>query len=130
MKGGMDCIDFGFDYFLTKFELKEDVDSILKGGPWFVGRNFLAIRQWELEFKAFIATFSSIAMWVRFPELPIEFYEHNALLKIGRAFGPVLCIDAHTANGARGRFARMCIQVNLDKPLVRSFYLGKLKQII
>ena len=40
----MDCIDLGFDYFLTKFELKEDVDSILKGGPWFVGRNFLAIR--------------------------------------------------------------------------------------
>ena len=44
LRGGMDCIDLGFDYFLTKFELKEDVDSILKGGPWFVGRNFLAIR--------------------------------------------------------------------------------------
>ena len=118
MKGGMDCIDFGFDYFLTKFELKEDVDNILKGGLWFIGHNFLAIRQWELEFKASIATFSSIAMWVRFPELPIEFYEHNALLKIGIAIGPMLRIDAHIANGARGRFARMCIQVNLDKPLV------------
>ena len=69
-------------------------------------------------------------MWVRFPEIQIEFYEHNALLKIGRAIGPVLHIDAHTANGARGRFVQMCIQVNLDKPLVRSMYLGKLKQII
>ena len=69
-------------------------------------------------------------MWVRFPEIQIEFYEHNALLKIGRAIGPVLHIDAHTANGARGRFVKMCIQVNLDKPLVRSIYLGKLKQII
>ena len=31
--GGMDCIDLGYDYFLVKFELDEDVDSILMGGP-------------------------------------------------------------------------------------------------
>ena len=60
----------------------------------------------------------------------MSFYEHNALLKIGRAIGPILRIDAHTANGARGHFARMCIQVDLDKPLIRSIFLGKLKQII
>ena len=44
-KGGMDCIDLGFDFFLIKFELREDVDYILKGGPWFIGQHFLAIRQ-------------------------------------------------------------------------------------
>ena len=31
--GVMDCIDLGYDYFLVKFELPEDVDSILSGGP-------------------------------------------------------------------------------------------------
>ena len=31
--GGMDCIDLGYDYYLVKFELVEDVDSILTGGP-------------------------------------------------------------------------------------------------
>ena len=69
-------------------------------------------------------------MWIRLPELPIKFYEHKALLKIGKAIGPVLRIDANTANGARGRFARLCVQVNLDKPLVKSIYLGRLKQSI
>ena len=130
LKGGMDCIDLGFDFSFIKFEFREDVDNILKGGPWFIRQNFLAIRQWEPKFKASTTNFSSVAMWVRFPELPIEFYEHNALLKIGTAIGPVLRIDAYTANGARGCFARMCIQVNLDKSLVRSIFLGKLKQII
>ena len=48
-------------------------------------------------------------MWIRLAELPIEFYEHNALLKIGRAIGPVLRIDANSANGARGHFARLCV---------------------
>ena len=69
-------------------------------------------------------------MWIRLPELPIEFYKHNALLKIRRAIGPVLHIDANIDNGARGRFARLCVQVNLDKPLVKSIYLGRLKQSI
>ena len=36
-RGGMDCIDLGFDFYLIKFELREDVDNILKGGPWFIG---------------------------------------------------------------------------------------------
>ena len=83
-----------------------------------MGQHFLAIRQWEPKFQASSVTLSSVAMWIRLPELPIEFYEHNALLKIGRAIGPVLHIDAHTANVTRGCSARLCVQVNLDKPLV------------
>lgn len=74
-RGGMDCIGLGFDYFLIKFELSEDVDNILKGGPWFIGQHFLAIRQWEPEFKASSAMFSSIVVWIRLLKLPIEFYE-------------------------------------------------------
>lgn len=34
--GQMDCIDLGLDHFLVKFELAEDMDNILKGGPWFI----------------------------------------------------------------------------------------------
>nr|POE91254.1 hypothetical protein CFP56_34576 [Quercus suber] len=70
------------------------------------------------------------SMWNPRGELPIEFYEHNALLKIGRAIGPVLRIDGHTTKGPRGRFARLCVQVNLDKPFIQTIYLGRLKQNI
>ena len=129
-RGGMDCIDLGFDFYLIKFENRDDVDNVLKGGPWFIGQHFLAIRQWEPEFHASTATLSSVAVWIRLPELPIEFYEYNALMKIGKAIGPVLRIDANTANGVRGRFARLCVQVNLDKPLPKSIFLGRLKQSI
>ena len=46
-------------------------------------------------------------------------------MKIGRAIGPVLRIYSHTASREKGRFARLYVQVNLDKPLVRKLYLGK-----
>ena len=129
-RGAMDCIDLRFDCFLIKFELSEDADNILKGGCWFIGQHFLAIRQWEPKFQASSATLSFVVVWIRLPELPSEFYEHNALLKIGRAIGPILHIDANTANRARGCFARLCVQVNLDKPFVRSIYMGRPKQSI
>ena len=126
--GRMDCVNVGHDFFLIKFELKSDLDDVIKGGPWFVGQQFLAIRLWELEFKASLASCSSVAVWVRLPELPIEFYEPTILKKIGKTIGPVLRIDSHTLNGERGRFARVCVQIDVNKPLVRSIKIGRMIQ--
>jgi hypothetical protein len=44
---------------------------------------------------------------------------------MGNAIGPVLRFDSHTVNGVRGRYARLCIQVNLDKPLPQSILIGQ-----
>lgn len=99
---------------------------MLKGGPWFIGQQFLTIQLWELKFKASTTSFSSVVVWIRLLELPIEFYDPEVLRKIGEAIGPVLRIDAHTANGAWGRFTRLCFQVNLDKPLIKTEMIGKL----
>ena len=71
-----------------------------------------------------------MAVWIRLPELPIEYYDPVVLRKIGEAIGTVLRIDAYTANGARGRFARLCVQVNLDKPLIKTVKIGRLAQIV
>nr|POE81242.1 hypothetical protein CFP56_47465 [Quercus suber] len=40
----MDCIDLGRDFFLIKFHDESDYDRMLRGGPWFVGEHFLAIK--------------------------------------------------------------------------------------
>ena len=88
----------------------------------------MAIRQWEPEFKASKATCSSIAVWIRLPELPIEYYDPIVLKNVGSTIGPVLRIDSHTFNGARGRFARICVQINIDKPLINSIKIGKMVQ--
>ena len=73
------------------------------------------------------AKFSSVAVWVRLPELPIEFYDKIVLKEIGNAIGPMLRIDYYTASGTRGSFVRLCIQVDLDKPLINTVKIGRLK---
>ena len=73
------------------------------------------------------AKFSSVAVWVRLPKLPIEFYDKIVLKEIGNAIGPMLRIDYYTASGTRGSFVRLCIQVDLDKPLINTVKIGRLK---
>ena len=48
--------------------------------------------------------------------------------EIGSAIGPVLRIDSYTAAGSRGSYARLCIQIDLDKPLIKSIRIGRLVQ--
>lgn len=52
------------------------------------------------------------------------------LRDIGQAIGPVLRIDAHTATESRGRFARICVQINFDKSLIKLIKIGGIKQTV
>uniref|UniRef100_A0A2N9IBY2 Reverse transcriptase domain-containing protein n=1 Tax=Fagus sylvatica TaxID=28930 RepID=A0A2N9IBY2_FAGSY len=67
-----------------------DFESILKGGPWFIGDHFLSIRPWIPDFKPSEASVTSVAVWIRLPELPVEYYDKGPLLIIGGSIGPVL----------------------------------------
>lgn len=110
--------------------LKEDFENILKKGPWFIGDHFLSLRPWEPNFKSASANVSSIAVWIKLNELPIEYYNAEALHHIGRAIGNALRVDTFTASETRGRFARLCVQIDMEKPLVTIVMIGKLQQPI
>ena len=67
-------------------------------------------------------------MWVRLHALPLELYETEVLKQIGEAIGKVLRIDAQTAMEARGKYARLCIQVDMNKPLINTVLIGRFEQ--
>lgn len=96
----------------------EDYNNVLNGGPWFIGEHFLSIRRWEPNFKPANASCSSVVVWIRFLELSFEYYEIEVLKEIGNAIGLVLGIDSNTTSEVRGQFARICVQVDLSKPLI------------
>nr|POE54627.1 hypothetical protein CFP56_71652 [Quercus suber] len=74
------------------------------------------------------ANLSTIVVWIRLPELPIEYYEASILKDMGKAIGPVLRVDTHTTSESKGKFARLCVQVNLDEPLVDLIRIGGIRQ--
>lgn len=122
--GRLDCVDLKKDFFLVRFSLKVDYERVLGEGPWFVGGHYLSIRKWEPNFKPTSASVSSVVVWVRLPQLPIEYYEPSALRDIGLAIGPVLRIDTHTASETRGRSTKIWVQANLENPFIKLIRIG------
>ena len=126
--GRLDCVGLGHGFFLTRLTLKEDYENILKKGPWFIGGHFLSIRPWEPNFHPATANVSSVAVWIRLNELPIEYYNEKALHQIGNSIGNVLRVDTHTATETKGKFARLCVQIDVNKPLITAILIGKFEQ--
>lgn len=60
--------------------------------------------------------------------MPIEFYELEVLKKIGLTIDPVLHVDSHTVANAKGHYARLYVQVRIDKPLITTILIGKFTQ--
>ena len=128
--GDMQCIDLGNDYFLIRFKIEEDYWKVVNGGPWFINQQFLTIRRWSPSFRPSEAKISTTAVWARLPELPIEIYAMNILRRIGNQLGSLLKVDARTMDNERGRFARLCVQIDLEQPLIPRVRIGDLIQKI
>ena len=64
-------------------------------------------------------------MWVCIPCLPIEYYDTRFLMKLGSLIGSPVKVDDTTGFVSRGRYARICVEVDLTKPLVSKFKLRR-----
>jgi hypothetical protein len=127
-RGDMQCIDLGLDFFLVRFRLSEDYWHVVNDGPWFIRQQFLTIRHWSPGFRPSEAKITTTAVWTRLPELPMELYDMDILNRIGNQLGTLLKVDARTVDGERGRFARLCIQIDLDQPLIPMVRIGDITQ--
>lgn len=64
------------------------------------------------------------------PELPTKFYDLEIPSRIGSKLGQILKIDTCTSATIRGRYARICIKVPLEKPLKTHLYIGHHKHAL
>lgn len=128
--GSLDWVDLGKEFYLVRFSLEEDHAAVLEKGLLFIGENFLSIRPWEPNFKPSSASVTSIIVWIRLNELPIKYYEAQTLKQIGSTIGTVLRINTHRAVEAREKYARLWIQLDVNKPLITSILIGEFEQLV
>lgn len=56
--------------------------------------------------------------------LPVDFWDGDSLETITSHLGRLLKIDELTTSLSRSKFARVCIEIDLFKPLKQGFWLG------
>ncbi|GAU31067.1 hypothetical protein TSUD_322040 [Trifolium subterraneum] len=59
--------------------------------------------------------------------MPIEFYDSEILDYIGNRVRKMVKVDKNTLTHERGKYARLCVQVNLAKPLLAMFTIKERK---
>ena len=89
------------------------------------GLNFVLI-PWVPFFDPFTTQITRVDQWLRIPRLPWEFWEANYLTDLLKGIGPVVRIDQNTILRLKGKFARVCVNIDITKPLPGSVTVSRL----
>ncbi|KAL8166809.1 hypothetical protein V2J09_008308 [Rumex salicifolius] len=116
-KSRMRVIDLPNGYYLIKFKEEADYMGVLIGGPWTIFGHYVIIKPWSPNFNPLTDVISTSPAWIRLHDLPVILYEESILLQLASAIGKPIKVDQQTLHTNRGRFARICIELDLSRPL-------------
>ncbi|XP_019181605.1 PREDICTED: osmotin-like protein TPM-1 [Ipomoea nil] len=110
-------------YKEMRFNNKTDYLHILLDGPWKIFDNYLVTQRWQPKFDPAKAKFSKMAVWVRFPRLSVEYFRDDIIKSVLEDVGKPLGLDQTTTAVVKGRYARVAVEVDLNKPLVSEIWV-------
>ncbi|KAL8166208.1 LOW QUALITY PROTEIN: hypothetical protein V2J09_007707 [Rumex salicifolius] len=116
-QGKICIVDLTGGFSIVRFEFDVDCWHALTGGPWNIFGQALMVQKWDQAFNPNKDTIKTICTWVKLTNLPVIFYEQKILEQIARSIGKPLHVDKHTLQASRGKFARICVVLDLSKPL-------------
>jgi hypothetical protein len=123
LTGGFEIMDIGNGFFMVEFDLEADRSTVVEGGPWMIFDHYLTVQCWTPEFASPTAKIDKTMVWIRFPGLNVCYYDESILLALATAVGTPVKVDSNTLNVRRGRFARVCVQIDLNKPVVGKVWM-------
>ncbi|KAI9122019.1 hypothetical protein K1719_006708 [Acacia pycnantha] len=95
--------------------------------PWI---NSLIIKVMGATFPTYIFR-DRINPWIRLLDVPFEFYDVESLRRIGNMVGEMIKVDRSTSIYDKGGFARICVELDLQQPLLPSYMVfGEERPII
>ena len=104
-----------FDELYTfRFRDRDAQDWVLENGPWYLAGRPLILRIWKPDMDTHNDQLTSLPIWVKFFNLPLEYWTSTSLGYIASVVGCPLHLDNPTKNHSRLSFARICIEVDVD----------------
>lgn len=121
IQGKMDLSAIGNGYYLASFYSKDDYYFALEGGPWIIQNHYLTVQTWKSNFNPWNEQIRKLAVWVRLPGLPVDYYDRKFFYHLGNRIGKAIKIDEMTLHRSRTMYARMCVEIDLSAPLLPAY---------
>ncbi|CAN1176561.1 hypothetical protein LINPERHAP2_LOCUS32599 [Linum perenne] len=110
------------DFFVVRFSDPEDYQRAAFGGPWKIYDFYISVARWTPDFNE-EDPIKTVLTWVRLPKLPVHYFNNLAVTRIGNHIGRTVRLDLATQEGARARYARVCVEVDFSKPLLGKYMI-------
>lgn len=87
------------------------------GRPYHIFGQLLLLKPWKSNFDTATESITQVDMWIRTPNLPVEYISFDVLKTIleWNNLGELIKLDPYTEKKQRLRYARLCINVDLLK---------------
>lgn len=86
-RGDLHIIGLNNKFYMVKLDCEQDYMHALVEGPWSILGSYLYVQPWSPSFDADEDTIRSVMAWIRFPGLPIHYYNHSVLQILGQLVG-------------------------------------------
>lgn len=117
LQWGCELVDLEGGFFVVSFQSSDDYRYVLENGLCIILGHYLTVSKWRPFFDPLAADIPSTRIWIRFPNVPIECLNQNILLALGNSVEKAIRVDTTSKEAICGRYARVCVELQLDKPL-------------
>lgn len=92
------------------------------GVPWKINLNIWFLKGGHCRPET--AVLHKAQVWIIFPGLPVAFIRPDILYSFASRVGSPIQLDEHTAKLKKRSFARLCVEIDLQKSLTPGIFIG------
>ncbi|KAF8395337.1 hypothetical protein HHK36_019282 [Tetracentron sinense] len=125
-KSNITTLDLSKDMVLFMFDEVSDLNKVLANSPWAFNGHLLALQKWKEDTSVSEFVFDSISIWTQIHDLPLDWITRRIGMQLGSDIGCVEDVDIPFGGILGGKFIRIRVCINLNRPLVQ-FVIAKRK---
>ena len=110
-------------YVFIRFQCREDFVKAYIKREWRVGGKVMHVSRWSPRFTPGVES-TCIPVWIEFPRLRAHLQSPGALQSIVGVIGKFLCVDNNVAQFTRLGTTRVCVEIDLSKPIPKSVWIN------
>ncbi|XP_059441719.1 uncharacterized protein LOC132174022 [Corylus avellana] len=100
--------------YLFKFADEKTRDEVMEARVWHMANKPLILRKWTPGMQLLNISLSSVPVWIKLHNLPIEFWNATCLSYVASGVGKPICADSVTEEQLRLGFARVLVEVDMN----------------
>ncbi|KAJ0974944.1 hypothetical protein J5N97_016909 [Dioscorea zingiberensis] len=122
--GDFSIADMPNGFFVIRCSSESMAEDLLVDGPWSINGSIFHLLRWKEHFEPMYEKLSTATVWVQLNNMPVEYWETEHLEALVNYFGRLIKVDPTRYEMGRAKFVRVCIEIDLQKPLKKGVWVS------